>query len=139
MLLFEERQLFSEQDGPLVRNIQTGERMFSRSCVERVLCPGGGVATRAGGEDLRHVVQGLGVGVSASDGELFEQVIGAELNLRAVIVRFSAIGARAGNAQVAVCPADSRANNRIRRWARRNASRDQAGEQPASRKRQDCH
>src|SRR6266481_4439286 len=125
MLFFEERQVFSKQDAPLMRNIQSGERMFRGSGVERVLRPGSGVASTEGAEDLRHVVQGLGVGVSASDGELFEQVVGTELNLCAVVAGESAIVTGAGDAQVAVFTADCVGYDGLRRRAGGNASRDQ--------------
>src|SRR5579864_8087169 len=113
MLLFEERQLFREQYGPLVRNVQTGERMFSTCGVERILGPGCGVGTRAGREDLRHVVQSFGERISTSDRQLFEQLVGAEFNLQSVVVGISAIITRAGDTQITVCAANGLSNNRI--------------------------
>src|SRR5258708_31461808 len=100
VLFCEERQCFRNQQGPLAREIQTRERTFRRGGVKRILGPGGSVATAEGAEYLADVVQGFGPGVSGPDGQLLEQVVGAELHLQRVVARGSAIGTGASNAQI---------------------------------------
>src|SRR5258708_39898297 len=124
VLLFEERQLLSKQDGPLMWNIQSGEGMLRRGSVERVLGPVGGVTACTGAEDFTHVIQGLGPGKSAPDGQLLEQVIGAKLRLQTIIAGISAIVAGAGDAQVAELAANRNLNNCIGCWASRYSRRD---------------
>src|SRR5262249_52352454 len=80
MLFFEERQLFSEENGELVGNVQSRESIFS-SLIERILRKRDGLTTRACAEDFADVVQGLAVGVGSPHGQLLEHVVGAELGL----------------------------------------------------------
>src|SRR4029077_14911457 len=52
--------------------------------------------------DFAHVVKVLAKGVARPDGKLFEQVVRPEFHLHCMVVRESAVVARADNAQTAV-------------------------------------
>src|SRR5438270_582826 len=96
MLLFEEGQLLIEEHGPLVRIVQTGEGVFTAAVdlLGRVLGEEYAVAAAKRAEDFANVIQGLAEGVSAANRQLFEQVVGAELHLRCLIVGVTRVGAR---------------------------------------------
>src|SRR6476469_3768396 len=109
MLLFEEGEFFGEQDGPLVRNVQTGEAIFA-ALVEGILSKRDRVATGEGAKDLANVVQVLAEGITRPDGQLLKQVVGAEFRLEPIVVGEAAIGAIANYAQCAVLATSSRVN-----------------------------
>src|SRR5205807_10493625 len=74
-----------------MRSIQAREGVLTSGGIQRVLCERGTIGAAKGAEDLAHVIQGLAERVASPHGQLLEQVIGAELHLRAVVVRIAAI------------------------------------------------
>src|SRR6266852_3690088 len=106
MLIFEERKFFCEQDGPLVRDIQTREAVLA-TLVEGILGKRDRVAAGKGAKDFADVVQVLAEGITRSNSQLLKQVVSAEFRLEGVVVREAAIGAVANYTLGAVFAAKS--------------------------------
>src|SRR5712671_2389556 len=102
VLLSKERDVLSQRHGKCVGNIQAGDGTLCTSCLERVLRRKQSVARGASSEDLAHVVQVLAKRVADPQLHLFEQIVGAELCLECMVVRETAIGTGANDAQTAV-------------------------------------
>src|SRR6266567_7292523 len=101
MLLFEERNVLCERHGKGVGNIQAGEGTLFVSGFERVLRRKLRIARGGGSEDLAHVVQVLAECITGPDGQLLEQIVGAELSLQSVVGREPAVVAGTYNTQTA--------------------------------------
>src|SRR5438270_1297729 len=133
MLVLEERQLLSEEDRPLMRIIQAGERIFTAGVVEWVLRKGHGVPGTEGTEDLAYVIESLADGVRGPQRQLFEQVIAAEFHLQRVVVGKAGVRALTQHSKTAMGAARVRVKGSSRRrrdfWggARCHAGRNQVG------------
>src|SRR5690242_11894283 len=102
LLVFKERQLLAEQQCPGAGVIQSREAIFTSLQVEWILGKCIGIASRRSTEDLADVVQGLGPSVGAAHRQLLEQVVGAKLQLQAVVIGVSGVGAGTQNTSPAV-------------------------------------
>jgi len=128
MLRFEEWHLFHQAQREGVRDVQTGERIFSAAGIQRVLGERGGCAGAAGGEDFTHVVQGLAVGVSGAHGELVKQVVRAEFRLNCLVIGIARVVAQRNHALIAVDAANGICVIRIGCGAGRDTRGNQVGE-----------
>src|SRR5215470_4456311 len=110
--------------------IQTGEGVFARpvDLVRRILRKESAVAAGKRAEDLAHVVQILGVSVGSANGQLLEQVVGAELGLQSVVVGIRCVGTDPSYAAVAVHAPHGNRGKRLARRARSEAGGNQVGE-----------
>src|SRR5713101_4567980 len=104
MLFLEEWEVLVEQNAPLVRVIQAGERVFALAVdlIRRVLGEEDGVAAAKGREDFADVVERLAEGIGAAHRQLLEQVVGAELHLGTLVVGEARVAAKADDAEIAV-------------------------------------
>src|SRR5947209_1017171 len=133
MLVLEERQLLSEEDRPLMRIIQAGERIFTAGVVEWVLRKGHGVPGAEGTEYLAYVIDSLADRVRGPQRQLFEQVIAAEFHLQRVVVGKAGVRALTQHSKTAMRAAQVRGDGASRRrcnlWggAGRHARRNQVG------------
>ena len=66
-----------------------------------------------GAENFGNVISGLRKRVRAADGQLLEQIVGAEFNLSSIVIRVSAIVAGTGKTKVAVLAANSSSDYRL--------------------------
>ncbi len=128
-LVLVEREFFREQYGPHVRNIEPGEGVLVVFGIERIRRPCQRVTGQAGAENFAYVIQRPAEGIAGANRQLFEQVVGAELNLHSVVVGIAPIGPLADDALVAID-----ATNRLRNGclARRTwrQTRGKVGERP---------
>src|SRR5258708_19650349 len=106
MLFFEERQELGEGHGEGVGNVQAGGGILILAGFERILRREQGVTRCAGGEDFAHVVGVSAESVTRTDGQLLEQVGGAEFRLQRVVGGEPTVGAGANNTQTAGNAAD---------------------------------
>src|ERR1700683_3838201 len=112
-----ERELLINIQREGLRNIQSGQSIFPRGEVERILRERHGSRPAKGAEYFAHVVGCLAPGIVGGHGQLFVEIRCAELNLEPVVKGIPGIGPFANNALVAIHSAQSSWNA----WKRSSA------------------
>src|SRR5262249_31899075 len=130
VLLPEERQLLGDDEGPLIREVKTGERVFARppNLVGGILGKENAIAAAQRAEYLGDVVQILAPGVGAAYRQLFEMIVSGELRLQTVVVGETAVGTDTSYTTVAILTPLRHRRKCGRSRARGEARWNQAGE-----------